>query len=190
MPAREIGYAEITHLSGPDEGVDGFERFLKRGRAVPLVHLVEIDVIGPQPPQACLALRDDVETGQSLIVRPGAHRKPDLGRNNQPVAPAVERFAENLLRSSLRIGVGGVHRVDARIEADVEQALRARNVGRAPLRKGADATERRRAKGERGELEARAAKKPVFHGDHPSCLAARLRLPQRFIFANPRESFG
>ena len=46
------------------------QRLLERRLSVPLVHLVEVDVIGTQPAQAGLAAGDEVVAGEPGVVRP------------------------------------------------------------------------------------------------------------------------
>ena len=52
-----------------------------------MVHLVQVDMIGLQPPKAVIARPSDVMIGgEAAIVRAGAHRLVQLGRQDKTVA--------------------------------------------------------------------------------------------------------
>jgi hypothetical protein len=93
-----------------------------------VVHLVEVDVIGLQPPEAVLAGLSYVVGGQVPVVWAGAHRLVDLRRENDPVTASAlgEPTANDLLRdpvTALHVGrlwpavdAGGIEQVDASFE--------------------------------------------------------------------------
>src|SRR3546814_8662706 len=94
------------------------------------------------------------------IVRAITHAQRGLGRHDHPVAPALDRRAEDRLRSAVGIHVGGIEEIDARVEADVDDASRLFDVGVAP---GAEqrslAAEGTGAEAEREYLQARGDRK-------------------------------
>ena len=87
---------------------------------------------------------------------PVAHRQAGLGGDEHPVAPALDRCAEHLLRRAVGVDVGGVEHRDPGVEADVDEPARFLGVGVAP---GAEqrslAAERAGAEAQRRDLEAR-----------------------------------
>src|SRR5918998_915813 len=115
-----VGRADVADLPRLHQRVQSRQGLLLRGEAVPLVDLVEVDVIGAEPPQTRLDGAHDVVAGQALVVGAGAHRAADLGRDQALVAVGAEGFAEDLLGQALGVDVGGVDQVDARPQADVD----------------------------------------------------------------------
>jgi O-acetylserine/cysteine efflux transporter len=97
LPRGVVGGADVPHLARPDEVVQSVQRLVQRGPAVPLVHLVQVDVIGAQAAQAGLAAGDDVVARQPGVVRAAAHADPDLGGHQHPVPAAAQDLAEDLL---------------------------------------------------------------------------------------------
>jgi len=59
LPREHRRGAEVPGLAGLDHVVQRLERLLDRRGVVPAVDLVEVDVIGAQPPQARVDLRQD-----------------------------------------------------------------------------------------------------------------------------------
>ena len=55
--------------------------------ALDMVHLVQVDVVGLEPPQAVLAGPADVVGRKAALVWPLAHRAVDLGRQHDLLAP-------------------------------------------------------------------------------------------------------
>ena len=62
------------------------------------VHLVEVDVVGAEPPQRVLDRPDDPAPRAAAPVRVLAHRHEELGRQHDVVAPALQRLPDDLLR--------------------------------------------------------------------------------------------
>ena len=101
--------------------------------AIPLVRLVEVDVVDPETPQARLAGADEVVAREALVVRAVAHAEAGLRRDEQAVAAALDRRPDDLLGDAARVDVGGVDQVDAGVEAAVDDAAGPVAVGRADL---------------------------------------------------------
>src|SRR5215218_4760341 len=71
LPAGVVGRSHVAYLAALDECVERFQSLLQRGEAVPLMDLVEVDIVGAESPQALLALADYVvprETGFVWVV--------------------------------------------------------------------------------------------------------------------------
>ena len=47
LPTGEVGAPHVADLPAPHEEVQGSERFLQRGLAIPFVKLVQVDVLRP-----------------------------------------------------------------------------------------------------------------------------------------------
>jgi hypothetical protein len=167
VPAGEVAAADVEHLALADELFHRLPDLFPRRRPVDVVHLVEVDVVGLQPAQAVLAGLADVVGGEVPVVRAGAHRLVDLGRENDPLpAPALgEPAADDLLRGAeallhvrgLRaaVDVGGVEEVDALFERLVHDREAGRLVG--------DPAEVHRPEREPADLQARASEVRVLH---------------------------
>ena len=84
------------------------------------VDLVEVDVVGAEPAQAGLALADDPPARVAVMFGSVAHRAVHLGREDDVVAAAGERLADDLLRLAGGVHVGGVDEVDAGVERGVD----------------------------------------------------------------------
>jgi hypothetical protein len=127
------------------------------------VDLEEVDVVDAHPAQAGLAAGDQVMAGEAGVVRPGAHRHAGLGGDQDAVAAFPDRRAEDLLRHAAGVHVGRVDEVDAAVEAHVDLADGAGDVGVAHEREPVAAAEGHRAQGERGDAQAGVAKLAVVH---------------------------
>src|SRR5919112_893451 len=55
LPAGKVGAADVADLARVHQIVERRERFLDRGRAVPAVDLIQVYVIGVEPPEAGFA---------------------------------------------------------------------------------------------------------------------------------------
>src|SRR5204862_7900278 len=87
-----------------------------------------------------------------------AHRAPELRREDDVVAAARERLADDLLRLAGRVDVGGVDEVDAGVERRVDDADGVVVVLVAP------GAEHHRAEAELRDLDAGASQGAVLHG--------------------------
>src|SRR5207249_39787 len=105
LPGGEVAAAKVTHLPVPHQVVQGIERLVERGGGVPGMDLVEVDVVGLQAAEAGLHLLEDSKAGEPLVVRPVVHPPADLSCQDDPVAPALERFANDLLAAAAAVDV-------------------------------------------------------------------------------------
>ena len=136
MPSREVGRTEIQHFALLDERLERLENLLPRGRAVDMVHLVQIDVIGLHSLQARVAGKPNVLGGQAFFVGPvfefaKAHVAIDFGSDNDALAAVAalrEIPAQNLLGDTFpgfpSVHVGGVPKVDAQIKGVIHDFVR------------------------------------------------------------------
>jgi hypothetical protein len=122
------------------------------------VDLVEVDPVGVEPPQRVLDRPHDPPARAAAPVRVVAHRHEELGRQDDVVAPALERLADDLLRLAGRVDVGGVHEGDPGVEREVDDADRVVVVGVAPR------AEHHRAEAKLRDLDASAPEGTSFHG--------------------------
>ena len=138
---RERRVAEVADLALVHEVAQRAERLVDVGVLVGPVDLVEVDVVGAQPPQAVLALLEDPAAGPAVHVRVLAHRPHELGREHDAVAPVRDRLADDLLGLAGGVDVGGVDEVDAGFERAVRSCGRSRRgrgcpTGRTSWRRG------------------------------------------------------
>src|SRR5438445_13848193 len=80
LPAGEIGHADVTDLARPHEHVEGSESLLYRCRRIPLVGLIQINVVGSEALQAGFASANDPATRQTLGVAAVVHPATAFGR--------------------------------------------------------------------------------------------------------------
>ena len=124
--------ADVADLALLDEVGQRAERLVDVDGRVRAVHLVEVDPVGAQAPQRALDLADDPAARDAALVGVVAHRSPELRGQDDVVAAALERLADDLLGLAGRVDVGGVDEVDAGIEGAVDDADRVVVVGVAP----------------------------------------------------------
>ena len=111
-----------------------------------------------QAPQRVLDRRHDPAARAAAAVGVLAHRHEELGRQDDVVAAALERLADDLLGLAGGVDVGGVDEVDAGVERGVDDADRVVVVGVAP------GAEHHRAEAELRDLDAGASERAVVHG--------------------------
>src|SRR5690606_17615894 len=100
------------------------QRLVDVGVGLGPVHLVEVDVVGAQAPQAVLAGPHDPAPRVAGPVGVGPHGPVELGGDHQVVAPAGDGLAQDLLGLAGRVDVGGVDEVDAGVEGGVDDGDR------------------------------------------------------------------
>ena len=109
----------------PDEAllhelVQRVERRLDRRRRVGLVHLVDVDHVGAQPPQRAFDGPADVVARAARVVGALVHLLAELRREHDPVAAPFERAADEVLAHPLPVDVGGVEERDPVLERRVD----------------------------------------------------------------------
>jgi hypothetical protein len=96
------------------------------------VHVEDVDVINAEPPQACVTGFEQVIARRSDIIRAFASTKGRLGRNQEAVALALDGLAENFLGKAIGVDVRRVEDIDARVQAEADDALGLLDSGGAP----------------------------------------------------------
>src|SRR5439155_5732108 len=110
-------HADVERLAGPYDVGERLHRLFQRRLVVVPVRLVQVDVVGLQPPQRAVDRFEDVLAGQAPVVAARAGRPVDLGEDLQalPALP-LQRPAEHRLRARTGVHVGRVERGDAQVE--------------------------------------------------------------------------
>jgi hypothetical protein len=100
------------------------------------VQLIEVQVVGAQPPQAGVDRVEQVFAAETPPVRPAA--EPDLGRHDDVVPRAsLQPAADDLLRPALAVAVRGVDEGAAGLGEAVQQPMALRLADLPPERHGA-----------------------------------------------------
>jgi len=107
---------KIADLPRPHEVCQRVDRLLELGVRIVAVELVEVDPVGAQAPEAVLDGEDDPAARAAPLVRVGAHRRRELGRDDHAVAPSRERLPQDLLGLAGGVRIGGLDEVDAGVE--------------------------------------------------------------------------
>ena len=84
--------------------------------------LVQVDVVGPESPQAVLERIEDVDSGLADLIRPGAHAVVHLAGEHQIAASAPEHRAQQLLGLTVPVRVRRVDEVHAGLQGHVDQS--------------------------------------------------------------------
>jgi len=131
LPSGEVRHADVPNFAGPDQRIEGGKRLLDRRRGVPLMRLVQIDVVGFQAPETPLASANDPASGKALGVAGVIHPAAALGRQDDGVAPAglaVEPPPDDLLGRAARanrwVHIGGVDQVAAAFHIVIQHRAR------------------------------------------------------------------
>jgi hypothetical protein len=99
--SRKVGAADIPGLTRPDHVFHGGEGLIKRRVPVGEVHLVQVDVVGAEPPQRRVDGVEDVLAGQAAVPWPVAGDAVALGGDHVALALAAQPAADDLLRSAV-----------------------------------------------------------------------------------------
>ncbi|MGY4318905.1 hypothetical protein ACVWW1_008232 [Bradyrhizobium sp. JR3.5] len=164
----EAPIALILPGHGLDQFVIGRERLFLRCGLIVLMGLVEIDVVGLQPPQRVLDGARDVVRLQADIA--ASHVHADLGGEDDAVAVAAHLhpladdrlgLAAVMARHPARIDVGRIEERQSMLQHGVEQAKRRRLVHRPAEHIAAEAEGR--------DGEAGTAERAMLHECSFSC---------------------
>ena len=124
LPAGVVGQTGVVDLAGPHRVVEEPQRLLQRRPRVVGVHLVEVDMVGPQPAQRRVQRGGQVSPGESHLVGPGAHGEAAFGRQDDPLAhlgrPTGQPPSDDLLAETGAVDVGGVHQRAAGLDEAVQ----------------------------------------------------------------------
>jgi hypothetical protein len=129
LPAGQVRVPDVPDLALGHQLAERGDRFLDRGQRVRGVQLVQVDVVGAQPPQRLLHREPDVTTA-ALGARRGAVAHvhllvAELRREHHLVPAAREHLAESELRTAvLAVHLGGVEERDAGVDRRVDHRAR------------------------------------------------------------------
>ncbi len=160
LPGGEVGRPQVADLPLPDQVVQGAEGLLDRRHGVGGVHLVEVDVIGPQPAQRPFqGAADRRARPVRLPVRcpDPSRRVTELGGQDHLVASALHRSAQQLLALARAgaVQLGAVQERHTGVEGRVHD-----RAGRGRVDASA---ERVAAEADRGHDEPGVTQVPVRH---------------------------
>ena len=168
LPGRVVADAHVAHLAASHQAGHRVKRLLDIRVVIGGVHVVDVDVVGIQPLQALLHRGKDVAAAETGVVRVLAHLPAHLGGEDDPLAPALERLADDPLAFALHVDIGCVEEIDALSNGVVHDREAVRLAGLFPEHHGAEA-DARHPKGCSGQF-------PVFH---PSILHFERRASAR-----------
>jgi hypothetical protein len=120
-----------------------------------VVQIENLDAVGPQALQARVDGAAHVTARGAARVHVAPRRVDALRRDDEAFALAADELAEDLLRASFVVLIGGVEEVDAGVAAGADHRRRRALVGIA--------AERHRAEAQLRHLHAARAENPIFH---------------------------
>src|SRR5262252_2288307 len=103
MPAGEMRAGDVADLAALNQIVERPQCLLDWSQRVEAMHRINVYVIRLEPAQTGFASADQMMARRTGVIRAFAHRIKRLGRNQSLISPALDRFAENLLRQAVRI---------------------------------------------------------------------------------------
>jgi len=139
------------------------------------VQLVEVDPVGPKPAQR---RRDRAADERRRAATAGIHRPAELRREDDLVAPPLDRAADELLAPAVAVDVRGVEEGHALLERGVDH--RARGVLVDPTSEVV-ATEP-------DDRDLERADAPRLHGAHPIRGVSAVRVGTRAASAASRRT--
>src|SRR5262245_65144768 len=155
MPAGEVGAGDVTDLAAARQRVQRIECLLDRRERVETMHVIDVDVIDAEPPQACVTGFEQVVARRADVIRAIAESKGRLGRNQELVALALYGLAQNFLGKSIRVDVRCIEDVDARVQAETDEAPGLLYSGGSPcLEKFISPSESPSSETQRGDFES------------------------------------
>src|SRR5438105_2083222 len=106
VPGGEIAAADVADLAVADQLLHRLPDLFPRRGSIDMVHLVQVNVIGLQPPQARLTRPADVVGRQPTVVRTNTHRLVHLRSEHDVVAvpTALQPPSDHLLRDAVALG--------------------------------------------------------------------------------------
>jgi hypothetical protein len=127
--------------------------------------VVDVDVVGGEAAETVFAGLNEVIARGAEVVGAVAHGEGGFGGNEDAIAFAGDGFAEDFFGKATGVDVGGVEKIDAGFEADVDEARSFRDVTAAPgFEEFVAAAEGAGAETENGNLQAGMAELSIFHG--------------------------
>src|SRR5262249_23770767 len=111
--------ADLAHLPTGNKRVESLECLAIIHRWIRRMLLIEIDLVSAESSETFLHRPDDLAPPGSREVRRTAicaRRVAELRGDDRLIAPATQRFAEELLGSTIPVNVCGVEEVDAAVQ--------------------------------------------------------------------------
>src|SRR6516164_9006660 len=128
LPSGIVRRRQVAYLALPNQRIHGFQRFFDWDSVIGSMHVVDVEVVGLQALQAFVDRAQDRLARESLLVERVARLVEDLTGEYDLVTSALESVAEQGLRDSSVVHVGGVEEVDSGIEASADDLVRTRLV--------------------------------------------------------------
>ncbi len=121
--AGHLGQAQVAHLAGGDQFGHGADGLAQRHARVAAVHVVQVDDVNAQPPQAGVDRLPDVggvvaDRPVRRVVLPALDG--ELRREGDLVAVRLDEGGEELLVAAEAVHVRGVEQGHAQIERDLQ----------------------------------------------------------------------
>jgi hypothetical protein len=126
LPREHAAGADVAGLARLHHLVQRGHGLLDRRLVVPPVDLVQVDVIGAEPPQRRVDRGEHMLAGQAPVVGALTHREVHLGGQHVVVPPGEEpaqQVSRDLLAHAVRIGVGRVEEGDAALDGRLDDRL-------------------------------------------------------------------
>ena len=126
-----LGQAEVAHLAGVDELLDGAGDVLDGDVRVDAVLVEQVDGVGAQPPQRAVDGGADVlgPAGDAGLVAVLVEGEAELGGDDDLVADRLERLADELLVVERAVDLGGVEEGDAAVDRGAQERDHLARVG-------------------------------------------------------------
>ena len=102
------------------------------------MQVVDIEVVGPEPPEARLNGLVYGGAPEANIIGTLPHLVPNLARQDRPLPPSGDNPAKNFFRLPLVVHVRGIEKVDSRVKALIDQAASDGLVGLGAERHGTE----------------------------------------------------
>ena len=166
LPGGVGAGADVAHLAGADQVVEGAQCLVDGDVGLRPVDLVEVDVVGLQAAQARLALLDDVAAAVAQHVGVSVvHLAVHLGGQNDlgALAVALQRLAGHFFAAPAAVDVGRIEEVDAGVDGAVDD--------RIGIIGGGLAAEHHAAQAELADFHTGASQRTVFHMFLPTSLS-------------------
>src|SRR6266852_6436893 len=107
----------MTDLPLAHKIVERPQSLLQRCVAIPSMHLVEIDVIGLQPPETVLNFAHDVHAGCPAMVKILAHWEAEFGGKHDLVPHTLQGVPHQSLALAEAVHVRASYEIDSPIQA-------------------------------------------------------------------------
>jgi hypothetical protein len=112
----------VADLALGDQLGEGADRFLDRRLRVHPVLVVQVDVVGAEPAERALNCDPDVRRAAVHALAACVGHEPELGRQDDLVAAALDGTADKLLIGVGAVDLRGVDHGDAEVECPVDCA--------------------------------------------------------------------